>query len=500
MLGKRLTFLAFFSTVFFQVQAQRLDATFDLVRFKTGNAQNMVELYCSVNGNSVVYKKVPGGFQASVALEVQFSDSVGIKHADKLMLKSPLVVDTAKAKPAFNLQRRIFLKNGKYQFAAKMQDVNAGMPVSNIEMPLSLVSPADALQFSDIQLLESYEKTSEKNEYTKSGFKLLSYVSNFYPKGMDALKFYSEIYNAEKALGKDKPMVVIYRVFPAKDNLNRVTLGGQKIMKAAPVNVILSELDISMLASGNYELVVEVRNEENKIVTKQSRAFQRSNPQTEAEQIANLTKIELPPAFAGLDSAKLDLYLLSLKPVANTTEGVFVESVAKSGSAYQKKSYLYDFWQKRSETDPAKAWQEYLQRIIYAEKAFGNQTFRAFETDMGRVYLQYGPPSKINTELNDVNRPIQNSDTKPYQIWQYYLLGNQRNKVFVFMQPNLANSYNLVHSTATGEVANNEWRKLAGERFSGRKDLDRNSTNNRTFDKEGNQQIDIKQPLPYKKN
>src|SRR5436190_2378670 len=110
MLGKRFTFLAILATVFFQANAKQLDATVDLVRFKAGNSQNMVELYCSINGSSVIYKKVTNGFQASVALEVQISDSAGIKHYDKLMLKSPVVSDTATFLPAFNLQKRVFLK------------------------------------------------------------------------------------------------------------------------------------------------------------------------------------------------------------------------------------------------------------------------------------------------------------------------------------------------------------------------------------------------------
>jgi GWxTD domain-containing protein len=496
MLGKRFTFLAFFATIFFQAQAKQLDATFDLAKFKVGKDQNMVELYCSVNGNSVIYKKVQGGFQASVALEVMFSDSEGIRHADKLMLKSPLVTDTARFLPAFNLQKRLFLKNGNYTFSAKMQDVNSQHPVSNLEMPFAVEFKEDAVQVSDIQLLESFEKTSVKNDYTKNGYKLMTYVSNFYPKGVDALKFYTEIYNTEAVLGKDKPLVVFYRVFPAKDNNSKISVAGQKIMKAAPVNVILNELDINSLASGNYELVVEVRNEENKVVGRQNRFFQRSNPQTDTEQFAALPVSELPAVFAAVDSTKLDFYLLSLKPIANGNEGVFVESVIKTASASQKRNYLYTFWQRQSAVNPEAAWVDYEKRINYVEKTFANQTFHGYETDLGRVYLQYGPPNKVMTELNDVNRPAQNRDTKPYQIWHYYTLGSQRNRIFAFIQQNLGNNnYSLVHSTANGEVSNNEWRTLATQKFNGDSRTDRNS-GSRSFDNNGNEQHNPTQRMP----
>ena len=275
---KRFTFLAFFATIFTSASAQQLDATFDLVRFKASDSQNMVELYCSVNGNSVVYKKVSGGYQAVVALELQISDSTGVKYFDKLNLKSPLVADTAGLMAPFNLQKRYFLKNGNYKFAGKAKDVNSAKPGSDIEVPLSVNFDKSKVEISDIQLLESYEKSVEKNDYTKSGMKLVSYVSSFYPKGFDRLKFYLEIYNTEAVVGKDKSVVVFYRLVPTRDNMAKLTIGGQKVQKTAPVNVFMQDVDISTVASGNYELFIEVRNAENKTIASQRRFIQRSNP------------------------------------------------------------------------------------------------------------------------------------------------------------------------------------------------------------------------------
>ncbi|MFC5269420.1 GWxTD domain-containing protein [Adhaeribacter terreus] len=505
MFSKRFTFLAIFATVFAAAQAKQLDATFDLVRFKATDKQNMVELYCSVNGNSVIYKKVPGGFQASVALEVQAADSAGIRHFDKLLMKSPVVSDTAVFQPAFNLQKRIFLPNGNFNFSIKAKDANSTQAASNIELPLKVSYKKDAVQLSDIQLIDSYSKSSEKNDYTKNGYKLVSYVSNFYPKGLNKLSFYTEIYNAENVLGKEKPMVVFYRIIPTRDNLAKLTIAGQKVMKAAPANVLLQELDITTLASGNYDLFVEVRNEENKVVATQRRLIQRSNPLTINEEVAlnavapDLKDTELPPAFASLDSTKFDLYLYSLKPISNTTEGAFIEKVAKNGSNFQKKSYLYNFWKKRDDENPERAWLEYKTRIEAVEKSFANQTFHGYETDQGRVYLQYGPPSKISDERTDVNRTSRNTDSRPYQIWQYYTLGDQRNRMFAFVEMNLGNSYTLLHSTAKGEVNNVAWRAQARYKYAGSKNpsgFDRDSEQGSHLDSEGNEKQTPGQRLP----
>ena len=46
----------------------------------------------------------------------------------------------------------------------------------------------------------------------------------------------------------------------------------------------------------------------------------------------------------------------------------------------------------------------------------------------------------------------------PYQIWQYYVLKNQRNRKFVFYSPHLSTAeYELLHSDAVGEHYNSNW-------------------------------------------
>ena len=103
------------------------------------------------------------------------------------------------------------------------------------------------------------------------------------------------------------------------------------------------------------------------------------------------------------------------------------------------------------------------------------------------MYLQYGPPNQITNERTDVNRSVSNSDTKPYQIWQYYHLEKQRNREFVFLQRNMGNpNYNLVHSTANGEVTDPSWRKLAAGRFGNNKKFGRNADEDGVLDNQGN--------------
>ena len=76
---------------------------------------------------------------------------------------------------------------------------------------------------------------------------------------------------------------------------------------------------------------------------------------------------------------------------------------------------------------------------------------RGYETDRGRVYLQYGAPdqrSKVESSPN----------TYPYEVWQYYKLKDQSNRKFLFYNQDLVtNNYTLLHSDAKGELYDAGW-------------------------------------------
>jgi len=192
-------------------------------------------------------------------------------------------------------------------------------------------------------------------------------------------------------------------------------------------------------------------------------------------------KFEIAGTFADkIDNHKIGLYLLALRPVAKKNEIDFIFAVVKSGDTLQQKQYMYYFWKKRSELmmtgalDPTPSgghslgvtsfikpellWNDYLKRLKTAEKKYSSQSMRAYETDRGRVYLQYGKPNRVENEFTDHTRS--NNSGIPYEIWHYYTLKNQSNKIFVFVQNNRAdNNYRLIHSDAIGEIHNPNWRK-----------------------------------------
>jgi hypothetical protein len=98
--------------------------------------------------------------------------------------------------------------------------------------------------------------------------------------------------------------------------------------------------------------------------------------------------------------------------------------------------------------------------VVEVEERFATQIHKGYETDRGRVYLKYGPPNIITESYNEPS-------SYPYEIWQYYKLGNnQTNKRFVFYSNNeLTNNFELLHSDAIGEISNYRWQVILNSRW-----------------------------------
>ncbi len=472
--------------VLFTVEANRL---------RVNDTQTLIEYYVTVDGASVRYARTPGGFEARVALTLTVADSVGgIRKAQKFLLRSPTIADTGAARRPFRLHERIGVANGRHTLGFTAIDQVRGAGADEVRLELPLVAGYQAskgVQVSDIQLLESFQKTDKPDEFTKSGLALTGRVTDFYPQEVEMLKFYAEIYHAAGALPAGASLTLRYRI-RLLDGAAPVVVGEKKVQQpAAPVNVVLTQLNLGAVPSGNCELVVEAVAPDGRVLGSAVRSFQRSNPGLpvpgEAEDLVKRAQAtsadELKGTFvADLDSTKLPHYLLSLRPVCTNVEAAFSESLAKTGTARQQRAYLFHFWKKQSQTEAAERWADYKHRIEYVDQAFGNPTFRAYETDQGRVYLQYGAPDQLFTERTDPQRASANSDGRPYQIWNYYKLknltsiSNQTNRQFVFFQRNLGDpSPRLIHSNAIGERVDTNWRAQVGDKFSGNSRFDRNS-------------------------
>jgi hypothetical protein len=105
-------------------------------------------------------------------------------------------------------------------------------------------------------------------------------------------------------------------------------------------------------------------------------------------------------------------------------------------------------------------------QVQLVERLYANNFQEGFETDRGRVYLQYGSPTNI------IQREVSSTEY-PYEIWQYNKIGQFSNRRFIFYNPDLVNNaYRLLHSDMLGELKNPAWPQMLNSRNSTKGNID----------------------------
>lgn len=420
-----------------------------------------VETYLSVVGRTVKFVNVADNkYQATVEITIVFKQNDIVRGFKKIDLKSPAIEDTNKIDFTFMDQQRFQLPNGDYNMEIQIVDINKpkAVPFKTSES-ITINFPAGKVSVSGIQLVESYKPSVSLNAISKNGYDLVPFTINFYPETINNLSFYAEVYKTDSLFKPEDKFLVNY--FIESSETNKVLSDYFKFKKESPKNVIVefNEFDISMLPSGNYNLVVEVKDKDNQSVAINKLYFQRSNPSVHFN-IKDIATLDVSNTFAGkiTDIDTLRDYIKSTYPVSTQIEKLFAESNLKSSDLKTLQQYFLNFWMTRNENEPAKAWAKYFIEVQKVNHAYSTMIRKGYETDRGRVYLQYGPPNSINSVASDPN-------SYPYEIWHYYTLGSQRNKKFVFYEPDLiTNDYELIQSDAIGEISNPAWQLVLNKR------------------------------------
>ena len=230
---------------------------------------------------------------------------------------------------------------------------------------------------------------------------------------------------------------------------------GKAAKKDASTFSFQEEFNIQDLKSNIYYLQIEILNDQNRPVKTYKKKFFVYNSRIEMELENFNRETDL---FNEYTEKELDNYLKTLIYYATDQERNFLKVLA---TYEQKKNYLYSFFEKRRNSADQKVlslWKGHLAALKYVNEHFGSTFREGWETDRGRIFLQYGIP-------NDVERFPAEQGIIPYEIWYYDRLGVQTNVIFVFYDYDLAsNEYPLLHSSKYGEISNPRWKsQLAGK-------------------------------------
>jgi len=373
------------------------------------------------------------------------------------------------------------LKSGKYNVMLNAFDAVTDETVST-KIPIQVKNLGnDSIRIAQPVFVYNYMQTNKPSLTTKSGMDLEIRPLNFFSQSEDVLQVYVEAYHPKKNF---RPYW-IRGGFANDRGIFYSDYAFNKKVDSAEATSILRSINIKDLPSGTYQMRFEAIDKNGKTITSSSTEFIRSNPPADNISITDndgRTKLNLAGTFAeSMKIEDLKRYIAALQPIATETEKRAIPIMLANTDVLGMRQFLLNFWKRRNANDPGEGFVDYKRRLAHAQRNYSVPAMSVFQTDRGRVLLQYGFPNQVETELNDRQRSAINNSSASigYEIWYYYKTAktNQNNIQFVFIQENRGNNnYRLVHSNATGEVMNTNWRTMT----QGRGNVGTGNLNNQT--------------------
>lgn len=302
--------------------------------------------------------------------------------------------------------------------------------------------PDKSISLSDINLSSNVSKTNTQNKFSKYfGYDIIPNASNLYGQQHSAIYGYCELYN----LSFDPSRIGNYQVKYSITDLNnneKVTLGWKTKKKPGTSAVEISSINVQSLSSGLYNYTISVRDMDTDQTTEISKRFYIAK-----SDLRDLQHLALADDLDNMNEKQLDEAFGPLKYLANDTE---IRRFRKSDIT-GKRTILRQFWDQR-DTNPStpinEARVKFEQLLQFVNEQFSTSRQKGWKTDMGRVYLVYGPPS-------EVERFASSLETKPYQIWHYYEI--EGGIIFIFIDKSGFGQMELVHSTGRNELQDYQW-------------------------------------------
>jgi len=278
------------------------------------------------------------------------------------------------------------------------------------------------ITMSDIMMVSSVKIENETKTIIPNISKTITSTNqNFY--------LFFEVYNNTD---KDDSINITYKINRIKkkkkiESINVYSGGATEFVKPGK-NSIIVEVKNPNLGFGDYIIFVEARLKSN------------SDNYSIAQTPFLVRWHEFPELISDLDKA-----IEQLVYIAKPEEINYIKSAQDEA---EKERRFLEFWRKKDPTPNTlknELMEEYYGRVKYANEHFSHY-IEGWKTDMGMVYIIFGPPSSVDRHPFDI-------DSKPYEIWYYYEI----NRRFIFLDETGFGDYRLI-TPLWDEWTKNIWR------------------------------------------
>ncbi|MCH7535962.1 MAG: hypothetical protein IH948_09545, partial [Bacteroidetes bacterium] len=334
MFNARCPFLFLFTTSLLltfqlaEIKAEGLKAFFNYCSFVSPEQGPYIETYLTFAGATARYRKnADSMYVAHIDIDITISKNDSVIQFRRYEIVSPPHTTDVILPPNFLDLQKFLLDTGYYMLEIKMADKNDTARVSSFKTDIKIERSAN-IHFSDIQLLQDYYPSSSSASHVKNGYAMVPYPlqtapgrTSFIPENVDSIGFYIELYNTRQVLGDSGRYLITYFLEEAfthhilKGQINYIRA------KSEDVKILLAKLNFSKVYSGNYNLVLRVNDENNKLISTKTIKLQRSKHPAEVNY-DNLKDIAINNTFVSKikDKSTLIEYLRCIQVIASKNE------------------------------------------------------------------------------------------------------------------------------------------------------------------------------------
>ena len=170
------------------------------------------------------------------------------------------------------------------------------------------------LELSELGYIQKLKKSAVKDNFTKNGYQLIPYFTNYFPPVYDKIAYYLEMYNSDVLFEEGEMFAATFKVKDLATDEILEDYFQYKKLKPAKIIPILNILPIGDLPSGEYEIVISIVDKDQKTLMEKNVLFKRRNDLMPAK--IGVSTFDLSNSFAtSLPNDSLSYFLASLMPI-----------------------------------------------------------------------------------------------------------------------------------------------------------------------------------------
>ncbi len=417
----------------------------DWCAFRGDSLATLVEVYLQTFLDHVAFSPTPEG---QVEAEIWFEASL-LTEGKETPIRSwsvPVRIATREeaAQPGLALYDRLDLavRPGSYTLRISARDPASGQDAT-LTLPVGAPDFGGAgPRLSDVQLARSITLSADEDDpWMKNGYRVLPHPSRRYGLAQPSLWWYAEAYGLKPP---DSGGMFFTLSCEVTDPEGRSVFkqGPYLVRRAGTTAVLVGEVPTRDLAPGYYRLTLCL----------EDTATVRCGDGPHASTLFIRAEDAPLDAARGLSPAESTAAELELRFAGTASDVRRFRSLTPVGRA----RFLARFWASK-DPDPStpenEARAQLHARIATAQARFRETGRMGIDTDRGRVYITYGPPSEVSRLSGELR-------CKDHEIWIYR---KEREYEFVFFDETGAGAYRLIHSNHPGEVSRSDWGSIVCE-------------------------------------